>query len=64
MPAIKQSLLEPNNINCFGYGFLTCDCGGGVCLCGLDGEDCPGCSGCQDYDDEDKDENKGAIAHE
>ena len=41
------------DLNCFGYGFLTCDCGGdGICLCGLDGIDCPGCSECEEVFEE------------
>lgn len=32
-------------------GTLMCNCGGDLCVCGMDGEPCPGCEMC--WDDED-----------
>lgn len=40
---------------CEGYGTLACDCGGDLCVCGLDGEQCPGCPDCDLNDDADAD---------
>jgi hypothetical protein len=38
---------------CDGYGMLSCECGGDLCVCGADGEDCYGCEKCADRDDDD-----------
>lgn len=32
---------------CDGSGILACRCGGDFCLCGTDGEECPGCDECE-----------------
>ncbi len=40
---------------CGGWQVLSCKCGGDLCVCGLDGEDCPGCLDCNyGYEDEDE----------
>lgn len=40
---------------CDGWASLVCYCGGDLCVCGMDGEDCPGCEECESdpYDDND-----------
>jgi hypothetical protein len=38
--------------SCDGWGFLTCRCGGDVCVCGLDGMECPGCEECEESERE------------
>lgn len=37
---------------CDGYGTLVCHCGGDLCVCGDDGQDCFGCEKCDRPDDE------------
>lgn len=32
---------------CDGYGTMVCHCGGDLCVCGTDGEDCFGCEKCE-----------------
>lgn len=34
---------------CEGTGFLICNCGGDLCVCGMDGEPCPGCEDCRNW---------------
>jgi hypothetical protein len=36
---------------CDGYGSLVCHCGGDLCVCGSDGEQCIGCEKCEREDD-------------
>lgn len=38
---------------CDGYGMLVCHCGGDLCVCGEDGQDCYGCEKCAGRDEED-----------
>jgi hypothetical protein len=50
--------------HCDGFGIIRCRCGGDLCLCGLDQEQCEGCGACDpddydpDYDDLDDDEEE------
>jgi hypothetical protein len=48
---------NPKNLSrrCQGYGTLTCYCGGDLCVCGLDGEECPGCPDCEGLEEEQED---------
>lgn len=39
---------------CHGYGTLECYCGGDMCVCGLDGEQCLGCPDCEGLHDEEE----------
>jgi hypothetical protein len=32
---------------CNGDGIIDCFCGGDLCVCGLDGDQCPGCEECE-----------------
>lgn len=41
-----DSLNEAVRRGCGEFGFLVCFCGGDLCICGLDGEVCPGCHEC------------------
>jgi len=41
------------NNGAFGYGTLSCHCGGDLCVCGRDGEECFGCPDCEPCDDDD-----------
>lgn len=54
---ISLSLMSKlNTVYCDGFGSLVCHCGGDLCVCGTDGEPCPGCEECEsDYFDEDED---------
>lgn len=47
-----QQLVEKG---CDGWGFFACFCGGDLCVCGADGETCPGCPDCEECDPEDED---------
>lgn len=38
---------------CNGLGTLDCYCGGDLCVCGMDGQDCFGCEKCEDRDGDD-----------
>lgn len=42
---------------CDGYGMMVCHCGGDLCVCGTDGEDCLGCEKCDREDEEEYDVN-------
>ncbi len=42
---------------CYGYGSLSCHCGGDLCVCGLDGEECLGCPDCE-REEEDEEANR------
>lgn len=37
---------------CSGSGIMRCHCGGDLCVCGDDGEQCVGCENCERFDDE------------
>jgi hypothetical protein len=37
---------------CDGYGMLVCHCGGDLCVCGEDGQDCYGCEKCAGRDED------------
>lgn len=37
---------------CKGSGYIACEECGDTCVCGMDGEPCPGCDAC-DYVDDD-----------
>ncbi len=37
-------------------GTISCECGGDLCVCGADGQDCLGCEKCEGRDDQDFDE--------
>lgn len=41
---------------CDGYGTMVCHCGGDLCVCGTDGEDCFGCEKCAHLEDDDSDD--------
>lgn len=43
---------------CNGYGTLLCHCGGDLCVCGRDGEECPGCPDCEAVEREAEDEEE------
>lgn len=39
---------------CDGHGWITCNCGGDLCICGNGGDiECDGCEDCEPSDDED-----------
>ncbi len=46
---VRDSLNMPY---CDGWGTIVCYCGGDLCVCGMDGESCPGCDECKQTDDE------------
>jgi hypothetical protein len=49
-----DSLLnEVMSQGCSGTGFVVCFCGGDLCVCGLDGQECMGCHECSRVVDED-----------
>lgn len=44
----------PDRERCGGHGWITCHCGGDLCVCGNGGEiDCYGCEDCEPSDDVD-----------
>lgn len=45
-----------NSPYCDGWGGLVCYCGGDNCVCGMDGEECPGCDECRNDDCDDADD--------
>lgn len=47
MPYTDNLLNEVMSRGCEGYGFVICFCGGDLCVCGLDGQLCPGCNECK-----------------
>lgn len=52
MPYTDSWLNKVMREGCGGFGFVVCWCGGDLCVCGLDGEACPGCDECKgDFDD-------------
>ncbi|QIX61845.1 hypothetical protein HER32_11900 [Hymenobacter sp. BT18] len=47
---------------CHGYHIQSCHCGGDLCLCGRDGEECMGCPDCEGDGSEDSSEPDAAPA--
>ncbi len=48
---VIEPTLKKGDVMCSGTGTILCNCGGDLCVCGLDGSECPGCQNCFDYDD-------------
>lgn len=38
---------------CYGYHIISCNCGGDLCVCGRDGDECMGCQDCHEDDADD-----------
>ena len=47
---------------CYGYHVISCDCGGDLCVCGRDGEQCLGCPDCHNDGSEDSPDPDAAPA--
>jgi hypothetical protein len=56
MPYTDNLLTHYLNPRCEGSRFIVCYCGGDLCVCGLDGEDCLGCDDCVDTGGEEQDQ--------
>jgi hypothetical protein len=51
----------PDRERCGGHGWMSCHCGGDLCVCGNGGEiECMGCEDCEhDYNENDPDTDDG-----
>lgn len=50
--AKRRLFQSAGEARCDGFGMLLCRCGGDLCVCGDDGEDCYGCEKCEGRDED------------